>query len=436
MNTNNNANKYDVIIIGSGGAGIMSALSISYNTNYKNILIIEKLSYLASKLKASGGGKCNLTNMLPKDEFLEGFWKNAKFVRNIIDNFDNKDLIKFFDKIGLETNSLDGFRVFPASKNSKSVINALQNELKKQNIKIHFDELATKILTNNKKDNQIIGLKTSKQTYQTDNIVVATGGKGFTKLGGGDDGYNLIKDLGHTITPLYPAMLPLITKEKWVANCTADTIAKASIKCDKIKKQIFKGDLIFTKNGIRGPIVLDMAREISPLLENHKDNKEVEIKVNMTQITNEEKLYQFIKNEASNSKNIFEIVTKLLPISVATEILKIVGIEPNIYLKQIKGIKKEELIKTLLWTPLTIIDTFGFENAMVTRGGIKLSEIDSKTMQSKLIDGLYFCGEVVDIDGKCGGYNLQWAFSSGYLVGKNIGDKCRKNNSDSRGKSL
>jgi predicted Rossmann fold flavoprotein len=411
---------YDVIIIGSGGAGMMSAIS-AYNSGYKDILIIEKLPQIASKLRASGGGKCNLTNTLSKERFIDGFGKNGRFMSNALDEFDNNDLIKFFDKIGLETSSLDGFRVFPASKSSASVIDAFYNELKRLGIQINLNETATNIITKNSK---IVGLQTStiphQTIYQTSHIIVATGGKGYSKLGGGDDGYRLIENMDkikHTITPLYPAMLPLFTKEKWVANCRANTIAKAKIKLTKTSKYDFEGDLIFTKDGIRGPVVLDMAREITAKLE-LENNSSLIIYINMIQNTNEEILYKDIKNHSKTSSNILDIVQHFLPKSVAYELLNIAQIKPNLKYKEIKGEKKEALIKLLLWTPLTIIGHGGFESAMVTRGGIKLNEVDSKTMQSKLIEGLYFCGEVLNLDGKCGGYNLQWAFSSGYLAGK------------------
>ena len=214
-------------------------------------------------------------------------------------------------------------------------------------------------------------------------------------------------------------MMPLFTKEKNFASCKADTIAKAILKVDlpKYKKLKLTGDLIFTKEGIRGPVVLDFARELTPILASHN---EVPLLISFLKGMNEEQIYTHLKNEISKNptNTILQNLNTLLALSVATEICNICQINPDEKFKNIDGIKREKLIKTLAWTPLTVIGHEGFKNAMITRGGVELKEIDSKTMQSKIIEGLFFCGEVVNIDGPCGGYNLQWSFSSGYLAGK------------------
>ncbi|MCW8838688.1 MAG: aminoacetone oxidase family FAD-binding enzyme, partial [Thiovulaceae bacterium] len=209
------------------------------------------------------------------------------------------------------------------------------------------------------------------------------------------------------------------TKETWVENCRADTIAKTIMKVDmkKYKKLTAYGDLIFTKKGIRGPVVLDFAREITPLIEKYG---EVPTLVNLTKGKNEDELLKELKNTQSlNPKaNILELIKTVLPEAISSELLKLCDIDADEKLKDIDGLKKEKLLKILAWTPLTINGHDGFKMAMITRGGIKLNEINPKTMQSKKINGLYFCGEVMNIDGPCGGYNLQWSFSSGYLAGK------------------
>ncbi len=251
--------------------------------------------------------------------------------------------------------------------------------------------------------------------FESKNVVIATGGLGYPTLGANGDGYEFAKSLGHKIAELSPAMTPLHVRETWVANCRADTIAKAQLQVNlpKYKKLKAVGDLIFTKTGIRGPVVLDFARELTPLLKNHS---EVPLLVNMVDGKNEEDIHAHIKK--NSDKNILESLTLLLPKSVALELLKLCQIEPTSRYKNIEGIKRDELIKTLAKTPLHVNGHDGFEKAMITRGGVSLKEIDPKTMQSRLIKGLYFCGEVVDLDGFCGGYNLQWSFSSGYLAGK------------------
>ena len=262
-------------------------------------------------------------------------------------------------------------------------------------------------------------VNTSIQNFKSKNLVLATGGLGYPTLGATGDGYIFAKELGHKVTQTHPAMMPLFTKEKNFASCKADTIAKAILKVNisKYKNLKLVGDLIFTKEGLRGPVILDFAREITPILANYD---EVPLLINFIKGKNEEEIYKHLKDEiVKNPTNtILENLETLLAPSVAIEILKLCEIEQNLRFKQIEGIKREKLVKTLAWTPFTIVGHDGFKQAMITRGGVSLKEIDSKTMQSKIVSGLYFCGEIVDIDGPCGGYNLQWSFSSGFLAGK------------------
>ncbi len=382
--------EYNLVVIGAGASGLIASVIASQNGH--KVLLVEKLPQIASKLKLSGGGKCNLTNTLSTEEFINNYGKNGKFMRDALDIFNSKQLISFLNDIGVQTSCLDGFRVFPTTKNSATIIKAFQDKLKELNVDIICSTEVTNLLT---KDNQIVGLKTKDEIIKSKNIIISTGGLGYPKLGTTGDGYKLAKEVGHTVTSLYPAMLPLKTKENWVKNCTADTIAKATIKIDlkKAKKLKATGDLIFTSNGIRGPVVLDFAREITPFLE---INNEVPILVNLTKGKNEEEIREFLRTKTIND---------LIPSNLAKEI------------KKLANNNKEKIIKLLAWTPLTIVDNNNFNNAMVTRGGINLKEINPKTMESKIISGLYFCGEVINLDGPCGGYNLQWAFSSGYLAG-------------------
>jgi predicted Rossmann fold flavoprotein len=267
-------------------------------------------------------------------------------------------------------------------------------------------------------EDRISGVQTQDTIYNAENVIVATGGLGFPVLGAHGDGYEFAKDLGHKVTDLYPAMLPVYTKETWVANCTADTIAKAIIKIDlkKAKKLKAVGDLIFTSKGLRGPVILDFSREITPLLEKYD---EVPLLINMVKGKNEDEVLQDIKKHASLNpdSNVLDNMSTLIPLSVASELCKIVNADISLKFKDQNGEVRNNLIKILTNTPLTVIDSVGFKKAMITRGGVTLKEIDPTTMRSKLINGLYFCGEVMDLDGPCGGYNLQWSFSSGNLAG-------------------
>ena len=402
--------EYDLIIIGSGAAGMIAAIIAARDG--KNVLIFEQKDKLGPKLKATGGGKCNLTNTLSNEDFINSFGRNGKFMSDAISHFNYKDLINFLKGIGVETHIPDGFRVFPITHNSSTIINALENELINLNVNIFRSTKVENLICENE---TIKGVVTKNGNFYSPKVIVATGGLGFSSLGANGDGYNFAKSLGHKVTQLYPAMLPLITKERWVANCKADTIAKAQIRIDlkKAKKLKAFGDLIFTPKGIRGPVVLDFSREITPLLEKYK---EVPLLINMLKGMNEEEIFQFIKKYPS--ENIEEVLSRLLPKSVLKEIAILADAKLSKKFKDLSGLVREKLIKLLAWTPLTVIDHVGFEKAMITRGGVSLKEIDPKTMQSKIIEGLYFCGEVMDLDGPCGGYNLQWSFASGNLAGK------------------
>ncbi|MEA3512994.1 MAG: aminoacetone oxidase family FAD-binding enzyme, partial [Campylobacterota bacterium] len=352
--------------------------------------------------------------------FMQSFGKNGRFMTTALNNMNHKDLMNFFTSLKVDTHIPDGFRIFPVTHNSTTIINALQDELNRLNIEVICDEKVIDINIE-EQTKKVSAVKTQNNTYKTKNILLATGGLGYPKLGASGDGHTIVKNLGHTITKIYPAMMPLDTKETWVSKCTAHTIAKVTIKVNlpnrKLKKLTATGDLIFTKKGIRGPVVLDFAREITPYIE---EFKEVPILVNLTKGMDENDIIQYIKKELIKSKNgkVVDILKDILPYTVLFEILSSIDINIQELYKNLLGTKKEKLIKILAWTPLTINGHDGFDKAMITRGGVSLKEIDPNSMQSKVIDGLYFAGEILDLDGPCGGYNLQWSFSSGYLAGK------------------
>ena len=409
-----NEQRYDLIVIGSGAAGIISAIVAAREG--KKVILLEKLSQISAKLKATGGGRCNLTNTLRNDEFMSRFGRDGRFMQDALMAFDNKALVRFMDEIGVETHAPDGFRIFPTSHSSSTIIEALTNEMQKLGITVITQQRVQRLLVVSK---HIEGVKTQDTFYYAPSVIVATGGLGYPVLGAEGDGYTLAEELGHTVTELSPAMMPLKTKETWVEHCRADTIAKVELKVDlkKHKKLRAKGDLIFTKSGIRGPVVLDFAREVTPLL---KKYAEVPLLLNLTKGMNEEQISKHLKDEARKNPhaNIVELVNTLLPLPLTQELCKLADIQLDETLKKQSGKAKAKLLNILAWTPLTVNGHDGFRLAMITRGGIHLKEIDPKTMQSRLIDGLYFCGEIMNLDGPCGGYNLQWSFASGALAGQ------------------
>ncbi len=409
-----NEEKYDLIVIGSGAAGIISAIVAARKG--KSVLLLEKLTKISSKLKATGGGRCNLTNTLSNEDFMARFGRDGRFMQDALADFDNKELVKFMDEIGVETHAPDGFRIFPTSHSSSTIIAGLQDEMDRVGIKILTNQRVERLLLVGQ---HINGVKTQTDMYYAPNVIVATGGLGYPVLGAEGDGYNLAGELGHKVTELSPAMMPLKVKESWVSECRADTIAKVELRVDikKHKKLRAKGDLIFTKTGIRGPVVLDFAREVTPLL---KKYGEVPLLLNLTKGKNEEEITKHLKEQAlkNSDASILELVSTLLPEALSLELCKMAECEIDKTLGKQSGKARAKLISLLAWTPLTVNGHDGFRLAMITRGGISLKEIDPKSMQSKLIKGLYFCGEIMNLDGPCGGYNLQWSFASGYMAGK------------------
>lgn len=405
---------YELIVVGAGAAGMMAAITAARQGN--KVLLLEKLSKVGAKLKATGGGRCNLTNTLSNEDFMARFGRDGRFMTPALEALDHKALIAFFAGIGVESHAPDGYRVFPVSHSAVSIITALEEEMAR---------LGVTLITSARVEHlehdgaRVTGVSTAKQSYNAPNVIIATGGLGYPQLGAEGDGFTLASAVGHKVSALFPAMMPLRTKETWVAACRADTIPKAELRVDlaKAKNLRAKGDLIFTANGIRGPVVLDFAREVNPLLAKYG---EVPLLINMTKGLNEEQLRAHIKNEIHKhpEQSVLRHMMTLLPESLCRELCTLAGADPDTGFNKLDGIARDRLIKLLAWTPLTVIGHDGFKMAMITRGGISLKEIRPESMESKILKGLYFCGEVMNLDGPCGGYNLQWSFSSGYLAGQ------------------
>lgn len=404
---------FDLIVVGAGAAGIMAAITAARQG--KKVLLLEKLPTIGAKLKATGGGRCNLTNTLPPEIFMERFGREGRFMTEALHAFNHHALMDFFEVLGVQTHAPDGHRVFPITHNSSTIIVALEEEMKRLAITLLCSQKVTRLVC---ETGEMTGVETLTQTFNAPNVIIATGGLGYPTLGAGGDGFVFASALGHRVSELYPAMMPLHVKETWVKNCRADTIAGAELRVDlpKHKGLRARGDLIFTSHGIRGPVVLDFAREITPLLEKYG---QVPLLVNLTKGLNAEQIRIHLKNEALKNPDLSILlhVNTLLPDSVAREVCFLAEINPDMRFNKLLGLEKDNLINLLAWTPLIVIGHDGFKSAMITRGGVSLKEIYPKTMGSKLVKGLYFCGEVMNLDGPCGGFNLQWSFSSGYVAG-------------------
>ena len=379
------------------------------------VLVLEKLSRPGAKLKATGGGRCNLTNRLDNETLMERFGKQGRFMQAALEMFDAEDLTGFFDELGVETHAPDGFHVFPVSHKAETIVDAMIAEMERLGVEVLNGQRVTGIQTEGE---SIRGVQTATAFYPAHHVLIATGGRGYPMLGSTGDGYGLAEALGHTTAPLYPAMMPLRTAETWVTQCRADTLPRVTLRVDLKKHRSLQatGDLIFTRTGIRGPVVLDFSREITPLLSRYET---VPILANLTQGMNEEEVRRHIKTEQAKDprQTTLALMETLLPTSVSQVLCTLAQADPGITLARQSGTVRDQLIRLLVATPLTVIGHDGFDKAMITRGGIRLKEVDPKTLESRKIRGLYFAGEVLDLDGPCGGYNLQWAFAGGVLAG-------------------
>lgn len=406
-------NQWDLIVAGGGPSGMMAAITAARQG--RSVLLLEKLPHPGAKLRASGGGRCNITNTLDAAEFIGRFGRDGRFMKPALEAFGHRDLIAFLAGIGVQTHAPDGFRVFPVTHDSATVTSALEAELARLGVEIATGRPAKALRLT---DGRVAGVETPDSFYSSLYIIIATGGLGYPVFGASGDGYGFARAAGHSVTELFPSMLPLKTKETWVKNCRADTIGKAELRIalPKAKHVRAVGDLIFTNDGIRGPVVLDLAREITPLLARHG---EVPLLANLTKGKNEEEIRIHLRKYTPEHTNqsIGELVATLVPAPLSRELCLLAGFDPLLAPGRVPAPLRDRLIKLLAWTPLTVTGHGGFEQAMTTRGGVSLKEIRPETLESRLVKGLFFCGEVLNLDGPCGGFNLQWAFASGFLAG-------------------
>ncbi len=399
-----------VIIIGAGAAGLMSAIKAAENSE---VILLEKMPKPGLKILVSGKGRCNVTNAGPMSELISAFGRNGKFLYHAFSVFSNEDLVKFLNGIGVETVVERGNRVFPKSQRSKDVLNALKGEAVRRGVKIVLNSPVKSLNVNGSSVKGVI--LQSGQTLDADYVIMATGGKSFPGLGTTGDGYEMLREIGHTVTPLYPGLVPLITKEKWVKELEGLSLRNVKITAICGKKRFSRfGDMVFTSSGISGPIVLTLSSEIVPFLRRPL-SAEIDLKPALSdEILDRRLLREFTAQGKRMFKNAMHA---LLPASLIPVFVGMSGINGD---KKCSEITKEERKKILLLLkhfPITILGTEGFAHAIVTKGGVSLKEVDPKTMRSKIADNLFITGELLDIDAITGGYNLQAAFSTGFVAG-------------------
>jgi len=390
--------------------------AITAGENCHNVILLEKNHMLGKKLLLTGNSRCNLTNSRGLDSFLLNYSKNGAFLRDAFKQFFNRDLIRFFEKRGMECISRGEKRVFPRDDKAQSVLEILKNELLRTKVSIFYNSPSGNIVYSKK---QVTGIKLENgKIISCDAVVLATGGISYPETGSTGDGFSFAKESGHTIVPLKPGLVPLVIKEKYPSKLKGLSLRNVTIDifCDNHKTVSRKGDIIFTSRGVSGPLILSISGFVSDLL---TKNKTLTMKIDQFPDMSKEEFSSFLSKllKKHASKTIKNTLRTLIPQRLCDLFLEITPIDET---KKSNRLTKQEgfLFASMCKAfPLTILKTAEITEAMITRGGISLKEIDPRTMASRLIRGLYFAGEIIDIDGDSGGYNLQEAFSTGYLAG-------------------
>ncbi|MFA9421993.1 MAG: NAD(P)/FAD-dependent oxidoreductase [Sedimentibacter sp.] len=402
--------KYDVIIIGAGAAGLFSGLSIKN----KNVIILEKNSRPGKKLLLSGAGQCNYTNNCSIDNFINKYGDKGRFVKTALYNFTNKDAMDFFKNHGVASIIREDYKVFPSSFNASDILDTLIKCCKENKTQIYYNEAVEKVIYD--EINKLFLIETSKNSYACEKLVIATGGKSYTSTGSCGDGYDFAKMMKHKISEPRQALVPVYVENYKFNELSGISFENIKITLWRNNKKIkeFAGDLLFTHVNISGPVILNNSRYI--------ENGDV-LKINFTQFSNSEEFKKFFeKTVAVSGKLMVKTVLKQLdiPKRFIDKIIKLSGVDDDISCSQLDKNSRKKLIELLSCHAFKVEKLGDFNIAMVTKGGVSTDEINSKTMESKIVHNLYFAGEVIDFDGDTGGFNIQGAFSTGKLVADSI----------------
>ena len=411
-----------IIVIGGGPAGMMAAISAASEGN--EVIILEKMQSLGRKLLITGKGRCNITSSLDMEEFIKNTPANGKFLYSVFQNFTNKDIINFLKKEGLEVKEERGNRVFPETDKSLDVLKCFTKRLKELNVEIKLNSKVEEVLI---EESRIKGVKLKEETILADKVILATGGKSYPLTGSTGDGYKMVKKLGHTVTKIQPSLVPYEVYDKTTCkNLQGLSLKNVRIKLidEANKKEIYEdfGEMLFTHFGVSGPVILSSSAHLIHYknIENLLDNKKIKIKIDLKPALTEKKLDERIIRDFNELKNkeFKNSLDKLLPKKMIETIIKRTKILETKKVNEITKEERKKIVKELKEFTIYIKGCRTIEEAIVTSGGINIKEINPKTMESKMIKGLYFAGEIIDVDSYTGGFNLQIAYSTGYTAGK------------------
>ena len=404
---------FDVIVIGAGPAGLLAAGRAAELGG--KVLVLEKMKHEGRKLLITGKGRCNITNDAPISEFIKHVYPNGRFLRNAFSSFFSKDIIKLLEEHGVESTLERGGRYFPASNRSRDVLNALLQWVKNQNVEIRCGYRVEELLV---EDNTVIGVKANGKKFLCNHVIMATGGKSYPATGSNGEGYELARRVGHSVVKARPALVPLETKGDLAQKLQGLNLknVKATVWVNGKKRADDFGEMIFTHFGLSGPIILTLSREVVRELQ---DKNRVEVSIDLKPALDEQKLdTRLIRdlNEHGNKKllNIFKL---WLPASMISVFIELLNIDTEKECNQVSSKERKQILYLMKNLVFKISNYRSFKEAIITSGGINTKEISQKTMESKIVKSLYFAGEMIDLDAETGGYNLQIAYSTGWLAG-------------------
>ncbi|MEG1560379.1 MAG: NAD(P)/FAD-dependent oxidoreductase [Clostridia bacterium] len=406
-------NNIKIAVIGGGASGLLASAAAAYNSS--RVTLFERNEKLGKKLYITGKGRCNLTNAAEKDEFFKSIIRNPRFLYSAFSKFDNEDIVALVESMGVKTKVERGNRVFPESDKSSDIIFALTKNAEMSGVDIRLNSRVTNVSYEN--GSFAVSFSTGKEVF--DRVIIATGGVTYRSTGSTGDGFVFAEKLGHSVTKVVPSLVPLTTAENWVRDVMGLTLKNVSLSAFNAKTRIFNdmGEMLFTHFGVTGPLVLSLSGIIADKPEGIR--LEIDLKPALDEGTLDKRL---IRDFEPNQKKCFKnALDALLPRSLISVIISLSGIDPEKCVSDVTRVERERLVSLLKHLTLTVTGALGFDEAVITRGGVSTKEVDPKTMESKSIPGLYFCGEVLDIDGLTGGFNLQIAFSTGFAAGSGAG---------------
>lgn len=397
-----------IIVIGGGAAGMMAAIECARNG--AEVTLYEKNERLGKKLFITGKGRCNLTNACDMEDLLKSVMKNHKFMYSSFQNFNNWETVGFFEDLGVATKIERGNRVFPASDHSSDIIRALENELQVQGVTVVLNQRVEKI---NQNQGQVTGVTLANgKKVSADAVIIATGGLSYPRTGSTGDGFTFARQLGLKVTETSPALVPLVTKEDWVTSLQGLSLRNVATVIKKENKVLFEGfgEMLFTHYGVSGPLMLSAS---SVILEQLKKSN-LTLIIDLKPALSEEQLDERILRDFNEGKNkqFKNVLGNLLPAKLIPVMIELSGISPEKKVNEINKKERRKLLETLKMLTITITDVRGYDEAIITRGGVDVKEISPSTMETKKVKELYFIGEVLDVDAVTGGFNLQIAWST------------------------